>query len=112
MVDCGAQPLAGANRAKEQHFAAAAGGARYKALPAWLVLLSVAALAWHAARKLWFAALCAFGFYTIGALDVAGFDADVGTLAASALFIIIIGIPLGIGWHAARACTSCSRSSM
>ncbi len=51
-----------------------------QALPAWLVLLSVAALAWHAARKLWFAALCAFGFYTIGALwPVAGLDADAGT---------------------------------
>ena len=71
-----------------------------QALPAWLVLLSVAALAWHAARKLWFAALCAFGFYTIGALGLwPALMQTLALLAASALFIIIIGIPLGI-WMA------------
>lgn len=66
-------------------------------LPAWLVLLLVGGIGWHATRKLWFAALCAFGFYAIGSLGLwAALMQTLALLLASALFIIIIGIPAGI----------------
>lgn len=71
-----------------------------RALPAWLVLLIIGGIGWHATRRFWFGALCAFGFYVVGAFGL--WTALMQTLAlllASALFIIIIGIPLGI-WMA------------
>ncbi|MDO5639576.1 MAG: glycine betaine ABC transporter substrate-binding protein [Neisseria sp.] len=71
-----------------------------QALPAWLVWLLVGGIGWHATRRLWFAALCAFGFYAIGSLGLwAALMQTLALLMASALFIIILGIPLGI-WMA------------
>ncbi len=71
-----------------------------QALPAWLVLLLVGGIGWHATRKWWFAALCTFGFYCIGALGLwAALMQTLALLMASALFTIIIGIPVGI-WMA------------
>ena len=68
-----------------------------QALPAWLVLFFVGILGWHATHKLWFAALCALGFYVIGSLGLwLALIQTLALLVVSALFIIIIGVPIGI----------------
>lgn len=67
------------------------------AVPPWVVIAVLGLMAWHATRRLWMAALCMAGFYVVGGFGL--WTALMQTLAlliASALFIILLGFPLGI----------------
>lgn len=65
--------------------------------PAWLMLLCIAALSWHASR-LWYAAVLAVaGFYLIGALGLWDKLMQTFTLVlVASLLSVLLGIPLGI----------------
>ncbi|MDO4232403.1 MAG: glycine betaine ABC transporter substrate-binding protein [Lautropia sp.] len=66
-------------------------------LPPWLLLVLLAAIAWHATRVWWQALACAAGFYLIGALGLWGaLMQTLALLIASSLFIIVLGFPLGV----------------
>ncbi|MDO4683596.1 MAG: glycine betaine ABC transporter substrate-binding protein [Lautropia sp.] len=68
--------------------------------PVWLVLVLLAMLGWHATRSFWKASLYVAGFYLIGAIGLWGaLMQTVALLVASALFILLLGFPLGI-WMA------------
>lgn len=66
-------------------------------MPAWLMLLAIAVLTWHASR-LWYASLlAAAGFYFIGALGL--WDKLMQTFAlviVASLLSLICGLPLGV----------------
>lgn len=67
------------------------------AVPPWVVIAVLGLVAWHATRRLWVAALCMAGFYVVGGFGL--WTALMQTLAlliASALFIMLLGFPLGI----------------
>src|SRR5512144_390972 len=68
-----------------------------RALPAWAVLLAVAALAWHATRSLWRAIALAALLALIGAVGL--WDPLMQTLAlmiVATAIAVLLGIPLGI----------------
>lgn len=65
--------------------------------PAWLVLILIALIGWHATKKWWFSLLCLAGFYLIGALGLwIPLMQTLALLIVSALFITLLGIPIGI----------------
>ncbi|MDO4906011.1 MAG: glycine betaine ABC transporter substrate-binding protein [Lautropia sp.] len=67
------------------------------AVPAWLLLVLLGAVAWHATRRLRVALACVAGFYLIGALGLWGaLMQTLALLLASSLFVIALGLPLGI----------------
>ena len=68
-----------------------------RGLPAWVVLLAVAALAWHATRSLWRAIALATLLALIGAVGL--WDPLMQTLAlmiVATAIAVLLGIPLGI----------------
>ncbi|GJH43528.1 glycine betaine ABC transporter substrate-binding protein [Pasteurella canis] len=68
-----------------------------QSMPVWLMLLLVAFIGWHATRKIWFALLCVAGFYLIGAFGLwLSLMQTLALLIVSALFITLLGIPIGI----------------
>ncbi|MDO5103328.1 MAG: glycine betaine ABC transporter substrate-binding protein [Lautropia sp.] len=65
--------------------------------PAWLVLLLLAALAWHATRSVWKAMSGVLGFYLVGAIGLwVPLMQTLALLIASACFTVLIGFPLGV----------------
>lgn len=65
--------------------------------PAWGMLLLLAALGWHATRRLWKAALCVLGFYLVGAMGLwVPLMQTLALLIASAFFTVLLGFPLGV----------------
>jgi len=67
------------------------------AIPPWVFLLAVAALSWHATRKLWATALYVAALYLVGAVGL--WDKLIQTFAlvlVSTLVSIVLGVPLGI----------------
>ena len=68
-----------------------------RAAPAWLILLLVLALAWHATRSLWRAGALTAALSLIGLVGL--WDALMQTLAITLVatgFTVLIGLPLGI----------------
>jgi glycine betaine/proline transport system permease protein len=68
-----------------------------RGLPPWVVLLAVAALAWHATRSAWRALLLPALLYAIGCLGL--WDALMQTLAimvVATVMAVLLGLPLGI----------------
>ena len=67
------------------------------AIPAWLFLLAVAALAWHASRRVGLALFLTFSLYLIGCFGL--WDKLMQTLAlmlVSTVLTLLVGMPLGI----------------
>lgn len=67
------------------------------AIPAWLMILITAALAWHSTRSVIFAIVCAVGLFVIGAFGL--WPALLQTLAlliCAVIVTVVIGIPIGI----------------
>ncbi|WP_101775863.1 glycine betaine ABC transporter substrate-binding protein [Pasteurella oralis] len=68
-----------------------------QATPAWLMLIIIGYIGWHATRKYWFALLCVTGFYLIGTFGLwLPLMQTLALLIVSALFITLFGIPIGI----------------
>lgn len=68
-----------------------------QATPAWLILILIALISWHATKKWWFSLLCLGGIYLIGALGLwFPLMQTLALLIVSALFITLLGIPIGI----------------
>ncbi len=67
------------------------------AIPAWLMILITAVLAWHSTRSVIFAVVCAVGLFVIGAFGL--WPALLQTLAlliCAVIVTVVIGIPIGI----------------
>jgi len=67
------------------------------AIPAWLLILLTAALAWHSTRSIIFAVACAIGLYVIGAFGLwAALLQTLALLICAVIITVVIGIPIGI----------------
>lgn len=67
------------------------------AIPAWLLIVLTAALAWHSTRSIIFAVACAIGLYVIGAFGLwAALLQTLALLICAVIITVVIGIPIGI----------------